>query len=246
MEPIISFRHVFKSYPMYQSVTAGIKNFLFHLPTSIKDIRRGHFQALEDISFDIFPGETVGFIGSNGAGKSSLLSLMAGVIIPNSGEIHVAGRVSPLLELGAGFHFELTGRDNILLNGVLLGLTKQQVLDKVHDIITYSELEQFIDQPIRTYSSGLLARLGFAVVAHLEPEILLLDEMLAVGDAAFQKKCLRTMGEFRERQVTMIFVSHNMDDVLRVCTRAIWIKDHRIALDGPPQDVVEAYLRQSG
>ncbi|GAB1410270.1 hypothetical protein MASR1M90_14240 [Desulfovibrionales bacterium] len=246
MDPIISFRHVSKSYPMYQSVTAGIKNFLFHLPSSIKDIRRGHFQALEDISFDIFPGETVGFIGSNGAGKSSLLSLMAGVIVPNSGEIHVAGRVSPLLELGAGFHFELTGRDNILLNGVLLGLTKQQVLDKVQDIIAYSELEQFIDQPIRAYSSGMLARLGFAVVAHLEPEILLLDEMLAVGDAAFQKKCLRTMGEFRERQVTMIFVSHNMDDVLRVCTRAIWIHNHRIAMDGAPEEVVEAYLRQSG
>ncbi|NLW81648.1 MAG: ABC transporter ATP-binding protein [Desulfovibrionales bacterium] len=245
MKPVISFRNVTKSYPLYGSFTSGIKNFLFHLPTAIKEARCGQFQALSDISFDIHSGETVGFIGSNGAGKSSILSLIAGVIQPTTGEIEVNGRVSPLLELGAGFHFELTGRDNILLNGVLLGLTKAQVLAKMDQIIDYSEIGQFIDQPIRSYSSGMLARLGFSVVAHLEPEILLLDEMLAVGDASFQKKCLRKMMEFREDNVTMVFVSHSMDDVLRICTRVLWIKDHAIFLDGSPGEVVSAYLSQN-
>lgn len=242
MNPVISFSQVSKSYPVYRSLTSGFKHFLFHLPTALREARGGHFCALDDISFDIHAGETVGFIGSNGAGKSSLLSLIAGVIEPNAGRVTVSGRVSPLLELGAGFHFELTGRDNILLNGVLLGLTKEDVMKKMDQIIAFSEIEQFIDQPIRTYSSGMLARLGFSVVAHLEPEILLLDEMLAVGDAAFQKKCLKKMLEFRQQNVTMVFVSHSMDDVLRICTRVIWIKDHRIEQDGHPEEVVAAYL----
>lgn len=245
MKTVISFDQVSKSYPMYRALTSGFKHFLFHLPTALREARASHFCALDNISFNINAGETVGFIGSNGAGKSSLLALIAGVIEPNAGRVTVAGRVSPLLELGAGFHFELTGRDNILLNGVLLGLSWKQVLDKMDQIIEFSEIESFIDQPVRTYSSGMLARLGFSVVAHLEPEILLLDEMLAVGDAAFQKKCLRKMLEFREQNVTMVFVSHSMDDVLRICTRVIWIKDHRIEQDGSPEKVVAAYLEQT-
>ena len=241
--PVIVFKNVSKTYPFYSSFTAGIKNFLFNLPKAIKSAYKTRFEALKNISFEIFSGETVGFIGKNGAGKSTILGLIAGVIKPSSGTIKVRGRVSPLLELGAGFHYELTGRENILLNGVLLGLTKKEVLEKMDSIIEFSELEEFIDQPLRTYSSGMVARLGFSVVAHLDPEILLIDEMLAVGDNAFQKKCLKKMLEFKEKGVTMVFVSHSMDDIKMICDRVIWIKDHKIKQIGTPEEVVENYIQ---
>jgi len=243
--PVIVFKNVSKTYPFYSSFTTGIKNFLFNLPKAIKTVYKTKFEALKDISFEIFAGETVGFIGKNGAGKSTILGLIAGVIKPTSGVIEVNGRVSPLLELGAGFHYELTGRENILLNGVLLGLTKKEVLEKMDSIIEFSELGEFIEQPIRTYSSGMLARLGFSVVAHLDPDILLIDEMLAVGDNAFQQKCLKKMLEFKDRGVTMVFVSHSMDDIKKICDRVIWIKDHQIKQIGNPEEVVQNYIQDS-
>ncbi len=245
MPPAIELFHVAKSYPLYRSLSAGFKHFLLHLPRSLQDLRAPRHLALRDITLSIAPGEAVGFIGGNGAGKSTLLGLMAGVLSPTTGRITVRGRVCPLLELGAGFHFELTGRDNILLNGVLLGLTRTEIQARLEAIVAYAELEAFIDQPIRTYSSGMLARLGFAVAAHLDPEILLVDETLAVGDARFQKKCQATMAAFRQAGVTLVLVSHNMDDVRAVCSRAIWLDRGQVRLDGDPTTVIDAYLQET-
>ncbi len=189
-EPVIIFDNVSKSYPLYHHITGGIKNFLFNLPKAVSSIKNSRYEVLRGIFFEVFKGETFAIIGRNGAGKSTILGLIAGVLIPSKGRVTVRGKISPLLELGGGFHPELTGRENIMLNGVLLGLTRLEVRKKMEEIIEFSELREFINQPIRTYSSGMLARLGFSVVSSLDPEILLIDEILAVGDMEFQKKCL--------------------------------------------------------
>lgn len=240
--PVITFDKVYKSYPMYSAVTGGIKTFLFNAPRAIKEFRSSRFDALRDISFEIRHGETVGFVGNNGAGKSTTLGLMAGVLKPTAGNVTVNGTISPLLELGGGFHPDLSGRENILLNGVLLGLTRIEVGRKTDEIIEFSELLEFIDQPIRTYSSGMLARLGFSVMAHLEPDILLVDEVLAVGDMNFQRKCIDKMEEFKRSGVTIVLVSHSMDSISMICDRVIWIEGHRINMEGSCQDVVPAYV----
>lgn len=241
-EAKIIFANVSKSYPMYHSITGGYKNFLFHLPRWIKSFKNSKFEALRDISFEIYNGETFGIIGRNGAGKSTTLGLIAAVLRPTKGKVIVKGRISPLLELGAGFHPELTGRENIMLNGVLMGLSRGEVARKIEEIIEFSELGNFVDQPVRVYSSGMLARLGFSVVAHLDPEILLIDEVLAVGDMDFQKKCLDTMMNFKRKGVTMVFVSHSMMDVERLCDRAAWIDNHTVKLLGNTRDVISRYL----
>jgi lipopolysaccharide transport system ATP-binding protein len=196
---------------------------------------------LNDISFEIRQGESVGLIGSNGSGKSTTLALMAGVLTAQAGTVEVRGRVCPLLELGAGFHPELTGRENIFLNGVLLGLTRREVRSKLEQIVAFSELEPFLDQPVRTYSSGMLARLGFSVAVHLVPEILLIDEILAVGDLRFQVKCREKLEEFKKQGVSIILVSHSLGDVRNFCERAIWLKDGKIAADGEPGSVIRRY-----
>jgi len=242
-ESIILFDNVSKSYPLYHHITGGIKNFLFHLPKAVSSMKNSRFEALRDISFEVSKGETLGIIGRNGAGKSTTLGLIAGVLKPSKGRIIVKGRISPLLELGAGFHHELTGRENVMLNGVLMGLTRTEVSRKMNEIIEFSELRDFIDQPIRVYSSGMLARLGFSVVAHLDPEILLIDEILAVGDMEFQKKCLDKMMGFKKSGVTMVFVSHSMADVERICDRVMWVEDHSIKMIGEPETVVSNYSK---
>jgi len=239
-EPVIIFERVTKTYPYYGYITAGFKNFLFNLPKAIKHTRK-RFVALEEISFEVYKGEYFGIIGRNGAGKSTLLGLIAGVLAPDKGKIVVKGRVSPLLELGAGFHPELTGRENIILNGILLGMTKSEVLSKIDEIIEFSELGEFIDQPLRTYSSGMVARLGFSVIAHLDPEILLVDEILAVGDINFQKKCMEKMMNFRKNGVTIVLVSHNIEQVERLCDRVMWIDQHRVRAIGRPEEVCRLY-----
>ncbi|MFK5947331.1 MAG: ABC transporter ATP-binding protein [Methylococcales bacterium] len=196
---------------------------------------------MSDISFEIKKGETVGFIGRNGAGKSTLLGLIAQVMLPTSGNVTVNSRVSSLLELGAGFHPDLTGRENLELYGVVLGFTRDEVAIKADSIIKYSGLDTDIDVPIRFYSSGMLARLGFSIIAHLDPEILLIDEVLAVGDHVFQEKCMETMSAFRKEGKTMIIVSHSSADIQKLCDRVFWIDNHKVRAVGLPEDVIKQY-----
>jgi lipopolysaccharide transport system ATP-binding protein len=202
------------------------------------------FWALRDVSFDVQPGEVIGVIGRNGAGKSTLLKILSRITEPTSGEARIRGRVASLLEVGTGFHPELTGRDNVFLNGAILGMTKAEVKAKFDEIVAFAEIEKFIDTPVKRYSSGMYVRLAFAVAAHLEPEILIVDEVLAVGDASFQKKCL---GKMREVSVgdgrTVLFVSHNMGAVRSLCAKACWINDGTVHAFDEVDPVVEAYLK---
>ncbi len=199
--------------------------------------------ALRDVSFTINRGEVVGIIGRNGAGKSTLLKILSRITPPSEGRIILNGRVSSLLEVGTGFHPELTGRENVYLNGTILGMRKAEVDRKFDEIVAFAEVEKFIDTPVKRYSSGMRVRLAFAVSAHLESEILLVDEVLAVGDAAFQEKCLRTMDGVARGGRTVLLVSHNMQVIQRLCERAILIKGGRLAADGEPAQVIEAYLQ---
>lgn len=240
-EPVIIFDSVSKSYPLYHHITGGIKNFLFHFPRVVSQLKNHSYEALQGISFQVNRGESFGIIGKNGAGKSTTLGLIAGVIKPSGGTIVVKGRVSPLLELGSGFNGELAGRENIMLNGVLLGLTRAEVLRKMEEIIEFSGLGDFIDQPLRTYSSGMIMRLGFSVVASLDPEILLIDEVLAVGDMEFQKKCVDKMRDFKKNGVTIVFVSHGLKDVMDICDRVVWIENHQVRMIGSAEEVVKSY-----
>src|SRR6202162_4056491 len=200
------------------------------------------FWALKDVSFEIRKGEVVGIIGANGAGKSTLLKILNRITEPTHGGADIYGRVGALLEVGTGFHPELTGRENIFLNGAVLGMTRAEIRQKFDDIVAFAEIENFLDTPVKRYSSGMSVRLAFAVAAHLEPEILLIDEVLAVGDAQFQKKSLAKMEEVAAKEGRrVIFVSHSMPTVSRLCPRAIWLRGGRIVADGPSEDVIEQY-----
>jgi homopolymeric O-antigen transport system ATP-binding protein len=238
---VVRFENVSKWYPCYQPILGGLKTSLLHLPETLRSLKKGRMRALDGISFEIQRGETVGFVGLNGSGKSTTLALIADVLRPTSGRVEVRGHVSALLELGAGFHPELTGRENIILNGILLGLTRRRVLVKIDEIVAFSELESFLDQPLRTYSSGMIARLGFSVVVHLEPEILVIDEVLAVGDLHFQAKCREKISEFKRRGVTIVLVSHSTEEVRRLCDRVIWLSDGKVVAEGEPRGVLKLY-----
>ena len=200
------------------------------------------FWALKDISFKIKKGETVGFIGRNGAGKSTLLKILSRITEPTSGVAKIHGRVASLLEVGTGFHGELSGRENIYLNGAILGMQKREIERKFDEIVDFAEVEKFIDTPVKRYSSGMYLRLAFAVAAHLEPEILIVDEVLAVGDASFQKKCLNKMHTVGKEGRTVLFVSHNLSAVTSLCQRAIWLNQGEVITDGPSQQTVSEYL----
>lgn len=239
----VSFEHVWKSYPSYNKVTGGIKSFLFHFPQAMRELHERR-TVLEDVSFEIKRGETFGFIGRNGAGKSTTLGLIAGVLTPEQGNVRVNGRVSPLLELGAGFHPELTGRENIMLNGVLLGLTKKEVRAVEEEIVDFSGLSDFICQPVRTYSSGMYAKLGFSIVAILKPEILLVDEVLVVGDIAFNAKCEKKFEEFRNNDdVTIIIVSHSLESVEKLCDQVAWVEGKKIQALGSSLEIIASYKK---
>ena len=242
-ESAISFRDVSKRYPVTRVADGGMKGLLLHLPRYIAALCREAktFSALDSVSFEVARGECLGIIGRNGSGKSTTLSLIAGVLRPSAGAIETRGNIAPLLELGAGFHPELSGRDNIILNGILLGLTRERVMENMDRIIEFSELPEFMDQPLRTYSSGMVARLGFSVAVHLSPEILLIDEVLAVGDEAFQRKCIGKIQEFRARGVTMVFVTHNLQDVEKSCDRAALLENGHLVEIGKPAEVVSRY-----
>ncbi len=198
--------------------------------------------ALRDINFNVEQGETVALIGNNGAGKSTLLKILSRIIKPTSGEATLHGRVGSLLEVGTGFHQELSGRENIYLNGAVLGMKHAEIEKKFDEIVAFSEIEKFLETPVKFYSSGMYMRLAFAVAAHLEPEILMVDEVLAVGDLAFQRKCLSKMRDVSEHGRTILFVSHNMQAVTRLCSRAIWIENGEIKEDSAAKDVVSSYL----
>jgi lipopolysaccharide transport system ATP-binding protein len=200
------------------------------------------FWALRDVSFDVQPGEVIGVIGRNGAGKSTLLKILSRITEPTSGEARIRGRVASLLEVGTGFHPELTGRENIFLNGAILGMSKQEIRNKFDEIVAFAEIEKFIDTPVKRYSSGMYVRLAFAVAAHLEPEILIVDEVLAVGDFEFQRKCLGKMKEVGNSGRTILFVSHNLGAVQALCQRGIWLKSGCVAGDGTAEDVCRQYM----
>jgi lipopolysaccharide transport system ATP-binding protein len=198
--------------------------------------------ALKDVSFDVAPGEVVGVIGRNGAGKSTLLKVLSRITKPTTGEVDIYGRVGSLLEVGTGFHPELTGRENIFLNGAILGMRRAEIARKFEEIVAFAEVEKFLDTPVKRYSSGMYVRLAFAVAAHLEPEILIVDEVLAVGDAQFQKKCLGKMSDVAKEGRTVLFVSHNMVAVKSLCQRALLIEAGRVSCDGDVDQVVDSYL----
>ena len=199
------------------------------------------FYALRDVSFTVEKGETLGIIGRNGGGKSTVLKLIAGVTRPTAGTVSTAGRIAPLLELGTGFHPDLTGRENVYLNGCILGLTNRRISQLFDRIVEFSELEEFIDTPVKRYSSGMYMRLAFSVAIHCEPDVLVVDEGLAVGDAAFQEKCLRSFEETQNRGTTIVMVSHDLSLIESYCTRVILLDHGRRAAEGDPRQVVRLY-----
>jgi lipopolysaccharide transport system ATP-binding protein len=203
------------------------------------------FWALSEVSFDVTRGDVVGVIGRNGAGKSTLLKVLSRITEPTTGRVELDGHVASLLEVGTGFHPELTGRENIFLNGAILGMTRAEIRRKFDEIVAFAEIDRFLDTPVKRYSSGMYVRLAFAVAAHLEPEILVVDEVLAVGDAQFQKKCLGKMGDVARSGRTVLFVSHNMAAVAALCNRAILLRGGRVALDSGPDAAIRHYLNEA-
>ena len=237
-ETIIEFQGVTKNFSLQKQKT--FKEFLPALFKGEKTVEG--FTALDNISFNIKKGEVVGIIGPNGSGKSTILKLIAGVMSPSRGKVKVSGNVSPLIELGAGMHPELTGLENIYLNGAILGLKRKTIDKNLEDIIDFSEIRQFINQPVKHYSSGMYMRLAFSIAIHVHPEILLVDEILAVGDSKFQEKCFKKMEEYkRDSNITIVFVSHNLKQVENFCTRVLYLNDHKILLEGSSKQVIKKY-----
>lgn len=213
--------------------------------TSPRVSEHEEFWALDDVSFEVRMGDVVGIVGRNGAGKSTLLKILSRITEPTSGRITLRGRVASLLEVGTGFHQELTGRENIFLNGAILGMSKREISRKFDEIVAFSEVERFLDTPVKRYSSGMYVRLAFAVAAHLEPEILIVDEVLAVGDAAFQKKCLGKMGDVAKSGRTVLFVSHNMPAVQALCNRAVYLKSGKVRAVGDVDPILKQYFEET-
>lgn len=246
----IKVEHLTKQYVLRQQQASNYTALRDVLAEKAKAVIKGNlgkkqkdtFLALDDISFSIQAGERVGIIGRNGAGKSTLLKVLSRIVSPTKGRITLEGRIASLLEVGTGFHPELTGRENIYLNGSILGMSKAEITKKFDEIVTFAEVERFLDTPVKRYSSGMYVRLAFAVAAHLEPEILIVDEVLAVGDAAFQKKCLGRMREVAGEGRTILFVSHNMDAVQRLCNKGILLDKGRLVMEGDINAVTNKYL----
>lgn len=215
--------------------------------TLFSDLKKDEiFKALNGVSFHIEEGKTVSIIGENGSGKSTLLKILAGISKPTGGEIITRGRISALIELGAGFHPEISGRENIYINGIILGLSKKKIQEKFDDIVRFAELEEFIDNPVKSYSSGMYMRLGFSIAINVDPDILLIDEVLAVGDAAFVPRCLDKINEFKRQGKTIIFVSHDLATVERISDEVIWLKNGNIEMQGYPKRVTDTYLEYIG
>ncbi len=241
---IIEFDHVTKTYRLgargglRETLTTTLANFARR-----DQLDRQFFNALEDVSFTVEPGEVLGLIGRNGAGKTTTLKLLSRVTYPTRGHISVKGRVSALIELGAGFHPDLSGAENIYLNGSILGLNNAEIKTRFDEIVAFSGLEKFLDTPLKRYSSGMYARLAFSVAAHIDPDVLLIDEVLSVGDAIFQEKSLNKMKQFKVQGKPMVFISHNMIAIQDICSRVIWLDQGKIRAAGNPEEVISAYLR---
>lgn len=242
---MIQFKKVTKKYNLYRNMSGGLKSLLFELPKHFRSFKRERYEVLREISFQVKKGETLGIIGKNGSGKSTLLALMAGVIIPDSGEIIVTGRVLPLLGLGAGFQLDLTGKENIILNGIILGLRRKEIENIYDEIVRFSELGDFIHQPIKIFSNGMFLRLAFSIAAHIKSDIVLLDEVLAVGDKNFVSKCYEKLYELKSTGVTVVIASHAMGEIIDICDRVLWLENHKIEELGDPKTVVSKYLSDS-
>jgi lipopolysaccharide transport system ATP-binding protein len=242
-ETVISLDSVSKRYFLRSHRPDDLKTAILHLPSILKkEYGKRPFMALNNISFTVKRGESLGVIGPNGSGKSTLLKIMADLARPTTGKIEVQGRISALLELGAGFHPQISGRENAVLNAVLLGLSRKEAEEAMPDIIAFSELGDFIDEPMRTYSSGMYVRLGFSVAVHVCPDVLLVDEVLAVGDTEFQQKCFKHIEKLQAKGVTIVLVSHDLNSVMRFCSRAILLQHGQLQVQGEAQPVVHEYL----
>lgn len=231
-----------KKFRIYTERNQSLKSALMRGRVSKYD----QFWALRNLSLEVTKGTTLGLVGGNGSGKSTLLKTLAKIYWPDEGEIEYFGRMSALLEVGSGFHPELTGRENIFLNGSILGMKRKEIEQRYEQIVEFSGVREFIDQPVKNYSSGMYVRLGFSVAIHVEPDILVVDEVLAVGDAAFQAQCFERFRELKRQGTTIILVSHDMDAVNRLCDEVAWIKKGKLQKHGPAREVTKAYLKDSG
>src|SRR5213082_2203679 len=241
--PAIELQNVTKIYRRYSGRQfATLKSALLQR-SILRDLQPSEvFPALTDVSFTVPRGSTYGVIGRNGSGKSTALKLVAGITKPTSGRVRVDGRISALIELGAGFHPEISGRENVFINGIMLGLSKREIHARFDEIVDFAELQEFIDAPVKTYSSGMYMRLGFAVAIHVNPDVLLVDEVLAVGDEGFTHKCLDKFAEFKRRGKTILLVTHSLSVVERFCDEAVWLDEGAVRAHGDPRRVVDAYL----
>ena len=238
------FRRGEQKHDSLRDLIPAVAKKLFKLRRP-EELRDQEFWAIKDVSFQVERGEALGIIGPNGAGKSTALKLLSGILTPDRGKISVSGRLSALIEVGAGFHPDLTGRENIYLNGAILGMKRKEMDRKLDDIVAFSELSEFLDTPVKRYSSGMYARLGFSVAAHVDPDILLVDEVLSVGDWAFQRKCLEKMEAFVKKGVTIIFISHNLQAVVNLCSRALLLQKGTVVESGPTGQIVRRYLSEA-
>ncbi|MBV9494958.1 MAG: ABC transporter ATP-binding protein, partial [Acidobacteria bacterium] len=242
--PSIVVDHVSKAYRLWgrKSQFATLKSALLGRETKLSP--DASVPALRDVTFAVDRGEAFGIIGRNGSGKSTLLKIISGILKPTEGKVSVTGRVAALIELGAGFHPEITGRENIYINGIMLGLTRKEIDQRFDRIVEFSGIAEFLDQPVKTYSSGMYVRLGFAVAVHVDPDVLLIDEVLSVGDEEFSQKCVAKIQEMKYRGVTLIFVTHQLDQVRNLCDRALWLDHGEPIAIGDPVRVVDAYLQR--
>jgi ABC-type polysaccharide/polyol phosphate transport system ATPase subunit len=242
-EPAIRFKSVSKRFKLNTNQADSVLDTIVGLfsRTRTEDNEEAVLLAMNDVSIEIWPGETVGLVGRNGSGKSTLLKLAAGIIRPSTGRVEIRGRLSALLELGAGFHPDLTGKENIALNASILGLNNSDINDAYDDIVTFSELGDLINMPVKHYSSGMYMRLAFSVAIHVQPDILLIDEILAVGDQSFQDKCIYRLHQLRDEGTTIIFVSHNLETVRSLCSRILWISHGKVLEDGPTEAIASQY-----
>lgn len=241
-EVAVRVDNVSKSFRMYHERNQTIKSAIMRRRRSVHE----DFWALKDVSFDVPAGSTFGLIGSNGSGKSTLLKCLANIYYPNSGSITHSGRIAAMLEVGSGFHSELSGRENIFLNGSILGMTRKEITRKYDEIVDFSGVEQFIDQPVKNYSSGMYVRLGFAVAINVDPDILVVDEVLAVGDAEFQERCFQKFADFKRQGKTVILVSHSMGTVRSMCDQAAWLNQGTLMAAGDAEPTIQAYLDSVG